>query len=308
MISEVPRRFVEQLSTIFEAMRRRCLAGYDLAVAFSSTALEYTVLVRKTMGPAVLDAKKFITKSLEENKQLTINDRPLRNRLLEHYLGIAVISLGLISGIFSGGSFLNYLFSFLLPVWAEAVLFVAVPIYWYQKIRKNTGVDDTERRLTLFGIVFLIGAILGHAGGPSLYSTLPSLIFVTPIVTALLVDSEVTIEQIHGLFSDRTKLLQVILAISVVVKFMLVRYVMHGLSVAVISTIGLDALLLYVHFCIAIALMKTSDPNGQITESDLQLGYICVSMLFHCLVGGILGNSHFNGTIGNIVKAEVVAN
>jgi len=247
-------------------------------------------------------------KSLGHNKQLNIDDRPLRNRLLEHYLGIAVISLGLISGIISGGSFLNYLFSLLLPAWAEAILLVGVPAYWYQKIRKNTAADDTERRVTLFGISFFIGAILGHAGGPSLYSTLPSLIFITPVVTALLVDSEVTITQIHGLFSDRTKLLNVILVISVVVKLMLAHYVMHGLSMAAISAIGLDALLLYVHFCITIALMKTSDPNGQVIGSDLQLGYICVSMLFHCLAGGILGNSHVNSTIENIVEAEVITN
>jgi hypothetical protein len=49
------------------------------------------------------------------------------------------------------------------------------------------ALDETERRVWLFGLAFAQGALLGHLVGPRLTRTIPAIFFLVPVVFALLV-------------------------------------------------------------------------------------------------------------------------
>jgi hypothetical protein len=109
--------------------------------------------------------------------------------------------IGLSAGQLSGTSILGPLFARIFDGFFELSPVFMLPVYVYLSFRKNAGkfqwcfqsysrflaLDETERRVWLFGLAFAQGALLGHLVGPRLIGPVPAIFFLLPLVFALLV-------------------------------------------------------------------------------------------------------------------------
>lgn len=160
------------------------------------------------------------------------------------FSGISVLCIGLTCGAVSGATFVGYIYgSFLNPFIELAALF-ALPGYAHYHFRKNAGIDETERRVWLFGIAYFIASVIGHAFGARLLSIVPAVLFVSPLVLALLIDYELGPGE---LFADRQRLMVVAGGIGSVASYIL-AYFVTGFAFGPIIAILANSALLWVHF------------------------------------------------------------
>uniref|UniRef100_A0A914P7F4 Uncharacterized protein n=1 Tax=Panagrolaimus davidi TaxID=227884 RepID=A0A914P7F4_9BILA len=151
--------------------------------------------------------------------------------------------------------------------------------------RKNAGVDETECRVWLFGLSYFIGSIIGHAFGTRLVSTVPSLLFISPLVLALLIDFELGP---RDLFADQ-RLMIASGEISSIVSYIL-AYFVSGFAFAPVISIVLMNDVLWISFQVTLAI----DKKSSIVSTDIQFGYILAALLIQMFVAIFFGESKNN--------------
>uniref|UniRef100_A0AC34FF95 Uncharacterized protein n=1 Tax=Panagrolaimus sp. ES5 TaxID=591445 RepID=A0AC34FF95_9BILA len=288
LLQEVPRRYVEQIQTTVETMRRRGISLYDGVFRLANRSSNLIEKTREQVEPMAYDVKDFVVEAVNNTKPLDEKNRELRNNLLEMYLGISVLCIGLSSGIICGATFMGYILSSFMNPFIELVSLFGIPIYAYMYLRKNAGIDETERRVWLYGLSSFVGCITGHAFGARLMSTVPAILFISPLVFALLIDYELGP---RDLFADRQRLMIVSGGISSVAAYIL-AYCVSGFAFGPIISIVAMIGLLWVHFQVTLA----ADKKSSIVSTDLQFGYIVAALIVQLLVAILFGNSHFGET------------
>lgn len=88
MLQEVPRRYVEQIQTTVETMRRRGIAVYDGVFRLANRSSSLIEKTREQVEPMAYDIKDFVIGAVNNTQALNEKDRDLRNNLLEMYLGV----------------------------------------------------------------------------------------------------------------------------------------------------------------------------------------------------------------------------
>ena len=87
ILQEVPRRYVEQLQTTVETMRRRGVAMYDGMFRLADRSSSLLEKAREVIEPTAYDVKDFVIAAVNNVQPLDEKNRELRNNLLEMYLG-----------------------------------------------------------------------------------------------------------------------------------------------------------------------------------------------------------------------------
>lgn len=87
ILEEIPRRYVEQIQTTVETMRRRGISIYDGAFRLTNRTANLIEKTREHVEPLAYDAKDFVVGAVNNTQPLNEKDRDLRNNLLEMYLG-----------------------------------------------------------------------------------------------------------------------------------------------------------------------------------------------------------------------------
>uniref|UniRef100_A0A914Z8X0 Uncharacterized protein n=1 Tax=Panagrolaimus superbus TaxID=310955 RepID=A0A914Z8X0_9BILA len=252
-LQEVPRRYVEQIQTTVETMRRRGISIYDGIFRLANRSSALIEKTREHIEPMAYDVKDFVVAAVNNNKPLNEKNRDLRNNLLEMYLGISVLCVGLSSGIICGATFMGYILSSFINPFIELISLFGIPSYAYMYFRKNAGIDETERRVWLYGLSYFIGCIIGHGFGARLMSVVPAILFISPLIFALLIDFELGP---RDLFADRQRLMIISGGISSVAAYIL-AYLVSGFAFAPIFAIIAMNGLLWVHFQVTFSFFNT---------------------------------------------------
>uniref|UniRef100_A0A8R1EJS7 Uncharacterized protein n=2 Tax=Caenorhabditis japonica TaxID=281687 RepID=A0A8R1EJS7_CAEJA len=89
-MSEIAERYVEQLTTTIETMRRRVIAYYDGIFYLARKVEKASERLKEVAEPAAYDARDYVNQSLAEISPLSSIDTDTKNNLVEMYLGISV--------------------------------------------------------------------------------------------------------------------------------------------------------------------------------------------------------------------------
>ena len=149
---------------------------------------------------------------------------------------------------------MGFIFSSLLNPLMEMVALFALPAYVHYQFRKNAGIDETERRVWLFGLAFFVGTIFGHGLGARILSIVPAVLFVSPLALALLIDYELGPKD---LFGDRQRLMIIAGGIGSVASYIL-SYCVTGFAFGPIFAIVATSALLWVHFQVSFDVSPTT--------------------------------------------------
>jgi hypothetical protein len=84
---EVCSRYIEQLETTVETMRRRVVATYDTAVKASQRSVKLAERAREVTESAAYDFRDQLIQACNDKEPLDPHDRETRNALVELYLG-----------------------------------------------------------------------------------------------------------------------------------------------------------------------------------------------------------------------------
>lgn len=84
---EIGKRYVEQLETTIETMRRRMVAFYDYGVKVGQRSLKLGEHVIEIGESAAYDFRDQLVQAYAGNEALDPQDRETRNNLVELYLG-----------------------------------------------------------------------------------------------------------------------------------------------------------------------------------------------------------------------------
>ncbi|VDO35620.1 unnamed protein product [Haemonchus placei] len=133
-----------------------------------------------------VDVHGQVTNANSQSEPLSSMDKEMKNDIVELYLGISVLMLGISSGELAGAFVFPALLEKIFDGLIEVIVLLLVPTYVYLNIRKNAAMDDTERRTCLFGFCLSIGILLGHLVGGALTSVAPSVFFIPPLTLSLL--------------------------------------------------------------------------------------------------------------------------
>uniref|UniRef100_A0A915Q3P3 Threonine/serine exporter-like N-terminal domain-containing protein n=1 Tax=Setaria digitata TaxID=48799 RepID=A0A915Q3P3_9BILA len=252
---EVAYRYREQIETTVETMRRRCLAVYDGTISLGQKTVRVAEKLREYAEPIAYEVSESVQSAVQDLSPLDSSDRDFRNNLLELYLSCSVLSIGIGAGEISGALILGMLYRRIFDWWWEMLFVILLPCHVYLTFRKNAGnflkfipnfhlaaLDETERRVNLFGLALAIGSCIGHMMGYRLISTLPSVSFIQPLILALTVDPELSTSVVY---SQRQNLLAVGTAVGIAVATFL--GMIHGLSFCIILSIAAQAAFLAIH-------------------------------------------------------------
>ncbi|VDM25471.1 unnamed protein product [Toxocara canis] len=312
------KRYVEQVQTTLETMRRRCIGIYDGVIRLGKYGAYLADRTREMAEPIAYDVKEAVraieikinpgtqgvhqrytkmkklltminakvSAALQDMSPLQANEMDTRNSLLEQYLGCSVLSIGLSAGEISGAFLLGAIYERIFDWWWELALVFMLPYYIYLTFRKNGALDEMERRVNLFGLALCIGSFMGHLLGNRLITAMPAVIFIQPLVIGLAVDTELSPPSVY---SDRTRLLGFSAGVGVALALLFVM--LHGLTLCSVSTILLQAALLVVHFQIVVYCIH----NKVYGAGEAQLCYVIATLLLHVIVGGLLGTNTVAG-------------
>ncbi|KAK5982664.1 hypothetical protein GCK32_011248, partial [Trichostrongylus colubriformis] len=137
-----------------------------------------------------------VTAANAQSEPLSGMEKEMKNNIVELYLGISVLMLGISSGELAGAFVFPALLEKIFDRLIEVLVLFLVPTYVFLNIRKNAAMDDTERRTCLFGFCLIIGILLGHLIGGALTSVAPSVFFIPPLILSLLVVTQCAKEKI----------------------------------------------------------------------------------------------------------------
>ncbi|KAH7700484.1 Protein W06D4.2, partial [Aphelenchoides avenae] len=85
LLAEVGRRYVEQLETTTETMRRRCLALYDGSCNVGNRALKLANQARDVVEPMAYDLRDQVDNAVNDMQPLDPKDTTSRHSLIELY-------------------------------------------------------------------------------------------------------------------------------------------------------------------------------------------------------------------------------
>ncbi|CAG9532073.1 unnamed protein product [Cercopithifilaria johnstoni] len=279
---EVAYRYGEQIETTVETMRRRCLAIYDGTITLGQKGVRAAEKLREYAEPIIYDISESVQTAIQDLSPLDAGDREFRNNLLELYLSCSVLSIGISAGEISGTLLLGMLYRKIFDWWWELLLVILLPYYVYLTFRKNAALDETERRVNLFGLGLAIGSCTGHMMGYRLISTLPSVNFIQPFILALMVDPELSPSTVY---SPRQNLLAASIGAGVAAATLL--GMIHGLSFCIILSIVTQAVFLATHFQVVLHTMK----NKSYGVGEAQLCYVLGSIISQIPLAIVFGTS-----------------
>uniref|UniRef100_A0A1I7SSB6 Transmembrane protein n=2 Tax=Bursaphelenchus xylophilus TaxID=6326 RepID=A0A1I7SSB6_BURXY len=265
-MAEVGQRYVEQFQTTVETMRRRGLAIYDYSVKVSNSLIKTAERAYEVAEPAAYDFLDHLVQACSDD-QLDLEDKENRNNILELYLALCVLMVGISSGELMGAFVLCGLVEALFDTWVQIALLGLVPSYVYLSFRKNAALDDTEKRVWMFGCCLSEGILLGNLIGYRLISTVPGAFFVVPLVLGLLADSEFSPVYVC---KDRTRLIGFSCAVGVLASIIFSIIPAGYCSSAVIWMSGTHIALLFAHYQMVAASMK----NKTFGNSEAMFGYV----------------------------------
>ncbi|EFP12426.1 hypothetical protein CRE_29585 [Caenorhabditis remanei] len=282
-MAEISERYVEQFVTTFETMRRRAIAYYD-GVFYLGRKLEKAAeRLKEVAEPASYDARDYVNQSLAANSALDTIETETKNSLVEMYLGISVILIGLAGGQLSGAYALAPIIQYFFDSYVVVMILIALPIFVYYNVRKNSSLDDTERRSVLFSSTLVFGIFTGYLTGPRILSLAPSTLFLPPFLFALMFDNGIVPTPLLSL--NRQSFFISFASVSVFLATSLASIVLGSFSTAVSLLNIVHATGLYLHFQIILQLIK--DKVFLVGES--QSVYIGVTIILQSIFTLLFG-------------------
>ncbi|KAK6019448.1 hypothetical protein OSTOST_14917 [Ostertagia ostertagi] len=148
---------------------------------------------RDIAEPVAYDVKeKYVTTANSQSEPLSGMEKDMKNNIVELYLGISVLMLGISSGrarrrvCFPCSSGKN-----IRPFDRSACLvscaYLRLPEY-KKKTLQLTAMDNERRHMAYSRLLLIIGILLGHLIGGALTSVAPSVFFIPPLILSLLMD------------------------------------------------------------------------------------------------------------------------
>uniref|UniRef100_A0A1I7T4E9 Uncharacterized protein n=1 Tax=Caenorhabditis tropicalis TaxID=1561998 RepID=A0A1I7T4E9_9PELO len=282
-MAEISERYVEQFTTTVETMRRRVIAYYDGIFYLGRKVEKAAERLKEVAEPAAYDARDYVNQSLAESSPLESIETDTKNSLVEMYLGVSVILIGLAGGQLSGAYALTPIIEYFFDTSVVALLLIALPIFVFYNVRKNASLDDTERRSILFSSTLCFGILSGHLVGPRILSLAPSTLFVQPFLFALMFDNGIFPTPLPSL--NRQSFFISFASFSVFIASLLASIVLGGFSTAVSLFHCVHATGLYLHFQVISQFIK--DKNFLIAES--QTAYLAATILLQSIFTLLFG-------------------
>lgn len=269
--------------TTVETMRRRAIAYYDGVFYLGRKMEKAAERLKEVAEPAAYDARDYVNQSLAESGPLEAIETETKNNLVEMYLGISVMLIGLAGGQLSGAYALTPLIQYFFDSYVVAMILLALPIFVFYNIRKNSSLDDTERRSILFSATLSFGIFSGYLVGPRILSLAPTTLFIPPFLFALMFDNGIVPSPLPSL--NRQSFFISFASVSVFIASSLASIVLGSFSTAVSLLNIVHATGLYLHFQVILQLIK--DKHFLVAES--QTIYLAVSILLQLVFTLLFG-------------------
>lgn len=238
---------------------------------------------RDVAEPVAYDLKDYVTVANAQSEALSKMEKDMKNNIVEMYLGISVLMLGISSGELAGAFVFPPLLEKIFDKFMEVFVLLLIPTYVFLNIRKNAAMDDTERRTCLFGFCLSSGILLGHLIGGSLTSMAPSVFFVPPLILSLLMDNELIRTPLADM--DRNQLFAVGGAASALLCTVLAILPVGRFSMAIFLLSLLHVAFLTIHFQIVTQTAK--EKIMMVGES--QFSYIMGVLLLQLVMTALFG-------------------
>ncbi|KAK0426797.1 hypothetical protein QR680_009904 [Steinernema hermaphroditum] len=289
MANVIFSRYYEQLETTYETMRRRMVANYDTLVKLGEKSRAVSDRVRELAEVSYFDLKDQVTNAVvEKNMDAIKADRDIRNTIVELYLGCGVSMLAVCVGLLCGSFTFPYLLSLVFNLATEFALFSALPVYALLKLRKYGDGDGSERRLVVFTMSLTMSTLLGHFLGTKAVNLMPALMFLAPVVLALLVDADYSM--MHDFSCDRIKFF--IMSGGVAALATLISAFLTGslaLSLLIFTVVHLAWLAL--HFQLTTAAVKSKS----FKMGDYEILYVVGVIIAYGLIGMCTSGTQHEG-------------
>ncbi|CAO4361806.1 unnamed protein product [Caenorhabditis nigoni] len=282
-MAEISERYVEQFVTTIETMRRRVIAYYDGIFYLGRKIEKAAERLKEVAEPASYDARDYVNLSLAENGPLETIETETKNNLVEMYLGISVILIGLAGGQLSGAYALAPIIQYCFDSFVVFLILCALPVFVFYNVRKNSSLDDTERRSILFSATLVFGIFSGYLVGPRILSLAPTTLFLPPFLFALMFDNGTVPTPLPSL--NRQSFFISFASISVFVATSLASIVLGNFSTSVSLFNIIHATGLYLHFQVILQLIK--DKYFMVGES--QTAYIGTVILLQLIFTLLFG-------------------
>ncbi|CAJ0575365.1 unnamed protein product, partial [Mesorhabditis spiculigera] len=279
---EIGERYVEQMQTTIETMRRRCLAYYDMGgrvVGKVATAVDRLLEVAE---PAYKDAQDYAIEAVRISDGPAKLSTDRRNTVVEIYLGLSVICIGTAAGQLAGASALTPLLTSIFHPFFELLTLGLIPLHGYITMKKATAMDDVERRAVVFQVGALMGILIGHLY-PRVLSLVPGTFFLQPLLLGLFIDNEL----VKNPFAhDRHMTLALTGACSVALSVVLGCVPLGYFSLAVTLLAILHAVLISAHFQVSVQALT----DNLYSLGDASLAYLLPLLGLQVLLAALFGS------------------
>ncbi|VDM65970.1 unnamed protein product [Strongylus vulgaris] len=89
-MSEIAERYVEQIQTTAETLRRRIVAYYDGVFFLGSKIVTAADRARDIAEPVAYDVKDYVVNASNQNEPVSEMEKDTKNNVVELYLGVSV--------------------------------------------------------------------------------------------------------------------------------------------------------------------------------------------------------------------------
>ncbi|KAL6729336.1 hypothetical protein Aduo_000402 [Ancylostoma duodenale] len=282
-MSEVAERYVEQIQTTAETLRRRIIAYYDGIFFLGNKILTAADRARDVAEPVAYDVKDYIANASNQTEPVSDMEKDMKNNIVELYLGISVLMLGVSSGELAGAFVFPGLLERIFDPFIEFLVLFLVPTYVYLNIRKNAAMDDTERRTCLFGFCLATGILLGHLVGGALTSIAPSVFFIPPLLLSLLMDNELIRSPLAGM--ERNNFLAIGGAVSSLICTIFAMLPVGYFSMAIFLLSLLHVAFLSIHFQVVTQCAKEKIMMVGESQFSYIMGVLFIQLFMTALFG-----------------------
>ena len=138
-MTEVVDRYVEQLSTTAETLRRRFVSYYDGIFIVGQRVSLAAERSRDFLEPASYDLRDHVKTCMAQTEPISQLNKEWKNTLVETYLGCSVLMTGLSYGQMAGSYSLAGILDRIFSGYVEFSLLLLIPVYTLLCIRKSAG-------------------------------------------------------------------------------------------------------------------------------------------------------------------------